>query len=998
MPQLIREQDIERLYQSGNFDPEWYSSQYPDVAILGMDPARHYLWIGKALGRRPSPDHQEMPGLEAGRHFAFDEGRGPNGFRSIQTFLKHERVDFSRRLRSKPETDYFDYSPKISVLMPAFRSPLGFLRKAIDSVINQSYGNWELIIVDDGSDSEELSLFLEDIRNLDKRIICQINSSNKGISGATNDALSLASGEFVALFDHDDIMTLDALSRYVDVLNAFPALDLIYSDECRIDENDITIDVFRKPDWSSAMLLNYMYTGHLSVYRREIIERVGGFRSAYDFSQDYDLALRVTELTDRVYHIAEVLYGWRAIAGSGAAGDKDFARETNIAALQDAMKRRGIRGAARPLPTANRVDRRNALPQPKVSIIIPSDNPNHIKEAILAIVKSTKYNNYDIIVVTNSNIIGDLEGKIDAKVSFAKFDSPFNFSAKCNVGARASDSEFFCFFNDDVRPVSEDWIEALLEYGIMSDVGAVGAKLLYENGTIQHAGMITGVRNLIGTAFHCLPGDTSAYFNMAQCVRDVSLLCGALILMPRGVFYAIGGWDEGAFAIAHSDTDLCLKVWDAGLRCVYTPYAELIHIGHVSIGSDELKEISSKVKKKDKGEIALLKRWPRQISADPYFTHQMVRSVYHDSQEYFRIFPGAQFPLSRGRDILIVSHELTQSGAPFVALEMARALRDSGNFVVVIAPEDGPMRKALVNEGITVIIDELTLTGHESISRFCKNFDIVIANTIVTWPLVKAITGDVSVKWYIHESNFIRNFLSENDIDFGDLDGLVDVWAVTSVPGKILAEHDWVTQLLPPGVSEAEIVSSRSRQGNDIEIVVLGGYEPRKGQDLSIEMLKHLPPSIREMVRLRCYGRPVDRVFLDALHEHAAHFPKNVFLEASLDREQAQSAIANADIVLVPSRDESFSLVVIEALQHGSVVVCSRAVGASEFLDHGKHAFIADFPSPQHLADAVVDAISRRSNWPAIQVAAKELARAEFSENSFKQRLLNALEPDPKLS
>lgn len=981
--------EIDKLYSSGLFDPVWYRNEYPDVDMLGMDPAEHFLWIGQRLGRLGSQKNYDLHfSQQPGHAMPIRELPGLNGYRSIATFNSAERANFVRRLSATPPQREFAYSPKISVLVPAYKSPIQFLDLAVNSVINQSYANWELIIVDDGSASPTLERYLRGLLERDRRIIVQINPTNGGISAATNDCLALATGEFVALFDHDDILTLDALDHYIAALNKQPELDLIYSDECRVDEAGVPIDMFRKPDWSPAMLLNYMYTGHLSVYRRSIVNRVGGFRTPYDFSQDYDLALRVTELTARICHIPELLYGWRAIAGSGAAGGKDFARESNIAALADAMRRRGIAGKAVALPTANRVVRLGCMPEPLVSVIIPSDNSAHITAAISSIIDGTDYPNFEIVVVTNSGIVDALQPGAPANVRFVRFDLPFNFSAKCNAGAYASAGEYYCFFNDDVRPQSRDWIEALLEYGLMADVGAVGAKLLYENGTIQHAGMITGVRNLIGTAFHCLPADTSEYFNMAQCVRDVSLLCGALILMRKDVFHAVGGWDEGAFAIAHSDTDLCLKVWASGQRCVYTPHASLVHIGHVSIGKVEAK---AKKRPKEKAEIALLRRWPSEIAADPYFTHAMVRGVYHDAQEYYRVHAGKEFPLVGGRDVLIASHELTQSGAPLLVLEMARQLMAAGHFVTVIAPEDGPMREALTDVGVTVIVDELLFSGHETVRKLCAGFDVVIANTIVTWPLIRSIMDHVPVKWYIHESVFLDHYIPSHGVQFSDLSKQVTVWAVTSVPAKLLGNRGWKYQVVTPGIAEVEVAPVNDRSDQHVEMLILGGYEPRKGQDIAIAMLDHLPAAVRNRVRLRCFGRTVDSEFYNRLLGEVDAEGKQVFLNPALDRRGAQEAIRNADIVLVPSRDESFSLVVIEAMQQGAVVVCSKAVGAAEFLIDGEHAFIADGPTAPELAKAVENALADRSRWPTVREAGISLAHLQFSDKAFGRRLLDAM-------
>ena len=981
---MVQKGELDDLRASGKFDAEWYLSEYPDVAQLWMDPAEHYLWLCRMLGRSPARVQQN--------HFTeLTEGRESHGFRSNATFVDFERADFARRLHSVDPAPVFKYRPKISVLVPAYKSPIIYLDMAVKSVIEQSYDNWELIVVDDGSGDARLASYLKALPTRDNRIKIQINEQNGGISVATNCCLSLASGEFIALFDHDDILTLDALSKVVEVLNRRPDLDLIYTDECRVNEQDTPIDMFRKPDWSSAMLLNYMYTGHFSVYRRHIVERAGGFRSEFDFSQDYDLALRVTELTQRIYHIPELLYGWRAIAGSGAAGGKDYARDSNIAALGDAMRRRNILGRAVPLSTANRVDRTGEMPCPSVSIIIPSDNVRHISEAVKSIIDGTQYSNFEIVVVTNSRLICELRDIASDKVRFAAFDAAFNFSAKCNVGADAASGDFYCFFNDDVRPITRDWIETLLEYGLMSDVGAVGAKLLYEDGKIQHAGMVTGVRNLVGTAFHSLPADTSFHFNMAQCVRDVSLLCGALILMPRGVFHAIGGWDEVDFAIAHSDVDLCLKVRAAGLRCVYTPYACLHHIGHVSIGHEEKQEKKRRV---DKADIALLRKWPEEIANDPFFPMPMRRQVYHDSQEYYAIYPGATHPLRGGKDILLISHELSRSGAPMVLVQMAAILRKAGHFVVVIAPEDGPARHDLVRMGVTVIVDELVLNRQDTFKRFARNFDIVLGNTIVAWPALDLLSGEVETIAYIHEGEFMRGLIDGTPQIADVLNRTSKIFAVSDVPGRILEDKGVSFELMPYGFdivdSNDRIVSSRSERNEGVRIVVMGSYEPRKAQDLAIIAVQRLEEMIDVPVELRCFGRTLDKNFRAEI-ETRIRPGDSVMLGGGLDHASAIQEIAEADILLVSSRDDPLPIVATEAMALGKIVVTPAHVGTTGHIVHGESGFVARSSAPEDLAETLAEAIGQRPVWADIADTAQAHFRDTFTLDAFARRLLSAM-------
>lgn len=440
------------------------------------------------------------------------------------------RSETTVRLTTKSTSRSVNASgPTISILMPVYKVKLSYLERTIESVLRQAYERWELCIVDDCSNSPAIDMCLQRYAALDPRIKLFQSPTNIGISAATNRALAMATGDFCCLVDHDDLLTNDALDCVAGAVLSTPALDIIYSDECKIGESDEADELYFKPDWDKYLLDNVMFTGHLSTYRTALVRDLGGFRSEYDLSQDYDLALRATERTESIFHIPRILYGWRKHPNSAASGGKPEARLTNIAALQDAANRRGYNARAVALPTANRLVRDRTSFKQSVSIIIPSDNASFIRKSVDSITLSTTFQNYDIIVVTSTKLISALTSDcaFDHRVKFSAYDAAFNFSEKCNVGARASSADILIFYNDDVRVISSDWIECLLDYLALDEVGICGPKLLYENETIQHAGMVTGVRQLVGTAFHSLPRGTPYYYNFAQSVRTTSLICGA---------------------------------------------------------------------------------------------------------------------------------------------------------------------------------------------------------------------------------------------------------------------------------------------------------------------------------------------------------------------------------------------------------------------------------------------------------------------------------------
>ncbi|WP_155647486.1 glycosyltransferase [Burkholderia territorii] len=885
--------------------------------------------------------------------------------------------------------------PTISLLMPVYRTPLDALRQAIASVIQQTYQRWELCIVDDASKDNQLLDLLNEFARKDTRIKIKIADANGGISAATNQAYAMATGEFVALFDHDDLLTYDALSEVASAIVSNPTADLFYSDECKVDPHGTPLEVFSKPDWSPLLMNSSMYIGHLSVYRRSLMDNVGGFRSEFDFSQDYDFALRAMELTNQVVHIPKVLYGWRMIAASGAAGGKPYARISNVKALQAAADRRSMKAKAIPLPTANYLDWDEAVINGFVSIVIPSDNADNIKASIESIISETDYKNWEVLVVTNSAIVDQLSSeRVDPRIKYVRYDKPFNFSDKCNVGAAAARGDFIIFYNDDVRVITKKWIQRILELLQQDGVGAVAPKMLYENGTIQHAGMVTGVRRLVGTAFHCLDAKTTLHYNFAQSIREVSVLCGACIAVKKQVFDQIDGFDAVNAAISHSDVDLCFKIRDRGLTCVYTPYAELTHIGHVSIAETEKEQQkAARPFRQDKADINMLRRWPWFIANDPYFTKPMREQLFHDSPEKFQIFAPHEPAREGGRDILLLAHDLTMSGAPRLLFEMAIFLKRCGHFVVVATPADGAYRKPLVEHGIPVICDELVLTGSDHLFDLAKNFDVVIGNTVLCWKDIDRLAGYTKTYLYSHESQIVSDYFAGLPGFGSAVKSATGVMAASTRAARHLEKFRDKIDILPGyGADDLPWKKYDARIVDEVLCVTLiGSKESRKGQDIAVEALRLLASRCRERkVVLKLYGRDHEPTFVATLKKLVADMP-DVELGPELPHDAYIAALRASDIVLSAARDDTLPLVSLDALALGRVMVCTRETGTADFLEEGISGFVAAQASPEAVAAALERALDRIADWPAIGANARRVFEENFTRHSFHQRTLSLL-------
>lgn len=466
--------------------------------------------------------------------------------------------------------------PLISVLVPTWNSDPAVLGDTIQSVLDQVYPHWELCVADDCSPMQETRDALQEWAARDARIRLVLLEQNQGISGATNAALAVAQGSYVALLDHDDLLKPHALAEVALALAADPTLDLVYSDEDKMDEEGNLVTPFFKPAWSPEHLTSRNYVTHLTVARTSLVTELGGLRTGFDGSQDHDLVLRIADRTDRVHHIAEPLYTWRLVPGSTAAvvDAKPYAFEASKKALEESLTRRGYTGRALDgiLPSTYRL-KYDVIGRPKVTIIIPTRNGEHLmRRAVDSVREKSTYTNYELLVVDNES---DDPGTLAFLATFGgrvlRYPHRFNYARMMNLAAWAADGDMLLFLNNDTEVIDPDWIESLLEHAQRPEVGAVGCRLYYPDDRPQHEGIV--VNYSAGAAGNV---DHQGWWGFGEVVRDVTAVTGAVTMMRPSVFHEIGGFEE-RLRVAFNDVDLCLRVRQAGYRVVYTPYATLYH-------------------------------------------------------------------------------------------------------------------------------------------------------------------------------------------------------------------------------------------------------------------------------------------------------------------------------------------------------------------------------------------------------------------------------------
>jgi len=489
-----------------------------------------------------------------------------------------------------------DYRPLVSVLMPVFDPPEAIFRAAIDSVRAQVYTNWELCIADDSSTQAHVADVLDEYRS-DDRVRVVRRSENGGISAASNSALELARGELVALLDHDDLLRPHSVLLAVNEFAKRREVGFVYSDADKIDENGRRVSHYFKPGWNPALLRSQNYLCHLSVIRADLVRKAGGFRGAFDGSQDWDLNLRIVELlpAEAIAHVPHVLYHWREIGGSVAAEGheaKPYASDAARRATEEHLRRMGRNAYVLPVGPHQKVRFLIPRPRPFVSVVVPSTaREDLLRPCLEGLLSATAYGELEIVVAVSESAVdepaaGRFLEDVAAIPRVRLVTSPqrvFNYAQTMNDAIARTDAELVLLLNDDVEVVHDDWLEALVEYALEDDVGAVGGLLVYPDGTVYSAGMLLGARGVAEHLYHRRRWNVHGYSNRARLPQDLSAVAGACMLVRRDVFDVVGGFDE-LFPVAYNDVDLCLRLRREGWRVVYQPDAVLIHRGSASFG------------------------------------------------------------------------------------------------------------------------------------------------------------------------------------------------------------------------------------------------------------------------------------------------------------------------------------------------------------------------------------------------------------------------------
>ena len=643
----LRHGRIEGRNPNPFFDARWYLETYPDVTHTRLDPLDHYWRLGAREGRDPGPDFSTTAYLENNPDVAIAgvnpllhylrhghrEGRSARPFISTAEYLtwieRNDTLTEQDRSAILVHIDTFRIKPLISVLIPVYNTNEAHLRELLDSLLGQLYRHWEACIADDASKEPHVQRVLKEYAARDARIRPVLRPENGHISRATNSALQIARGDFVALVDHDDLVPEHALYEVAAEIELHPDADILYSDQDQIDENGSRSMPFFKTDWNRDLLLGQNMVNHLGVYRRSLIETIGGLRSGFEGSQDYDLTLRASEATsaERIRHIPTVLYHWRQFSNATNFSRTDLERCIGSArrAIAEHLERRGEAADVLPARHADNFSRvRRALPAPapKVSVIIPTrDQARMLARCVDGVLERTDYASLELIIVDNDSVEADTFAlfdrlKGDPRVKVIACPGPFNFSAMNNRAVEIASGDVVVLLNNDVEVIEGGWLREMIVHALRPEIGAVGAKLLYPNGRLQHGGVILGAGGVAEHYFlHAHPAHQGYYYNLFL-TRRVSCVTAACIAVRRSVYLELGGLDEVDFQVAYNDVDFCIRLARRGYQILWTPDAELYHHESISRGSDQTLE---KVERFRRERDCLVSRWSTQLAHDAFY-------------------------------------------------------------------------------------------------------------------------------------------------------------------------------------------------------------------------------------------------------------------------------------------------------------------------------------------------------------------------------------------
>lgn len=912
--------------------------------------------------------------------------------------------------------------PLISILTPVSGPAPPALRDTLASVLAQTYDHWELCLADAAPGGQGVAALLAKAPS-DPRVRVERVPRILGSSGNANAALAMATGEFVLLLDPADTLAPDLLYAVAQRLNEAPGFDALYFDEDSLNQDGLSRREpwFKPQQWSPAMLLSTNVLRH-AVMRRQIVVDLGGFDAALDGAYDWDLALRFTEHTQRLVHLPQVGYHRRQTTGTAVcdANTAPGVVETQRQSLAAHLARQGATGARVSFTKGSRVRVHWPVPDTLVSIIIHTrDDLPMLRACLESIVRLTTAPRYEILLVDTGSVEPETHVyyaellATGRPVRVVQAAGEFNVAAANNQGARQAVGEHLIFLNNDVEVLDPDWLEELVGWSAQPGVGLVGAKLLRPDGTLGHAGTVIGLVGHAGHIFDGCPEETDGPFGSSEWYRDCLAVTGTGLAVRRAVFEQLEGFDE-AYQLGGSELELGLRAVSQGLRVVYTPFARLRHNSGLFRALDNLPTDVLR---------AYWQALPIVQQGDPFFSPHLsgadsrptvarphslgsadrLEMILSDHDLLHRPLPVAHAALktiarpatafaaetvtpSRAEKVLLISHDLSLTGAPLMLMEAAKALGRAGYRVSVLAPVDGALRETLTHAGVPVCIEPALLDDARAAARHFGGQVLVVANTILAWRVVLAAkAAQVPCLWWIHESFFgeaqvrrqpgLARALAMAEQVLLPSHGMAG-WYAGHVPAdRVAVVHNGLSMSdMPLASLTAPVAAGPDR----LTIVNLASLEPRKAQAMLLASVANLPVSLRERTHVVLLGRPLQRGYFRRLQRMAARMgPEQVKVLGVQPRGEALAQLRAADVFVLSSRDEGFPVTLLEAMALGKAIIATRVGGIMEAVQDGTEALLVPANDPA----ALTAALTRLLNDQALRERLGQAARARFDRS-----------------
>lgn len=982
--------------------------------LPGLTKEAMRVWREEGAGEMLLRTRKTLQAQWRGFKIVYGLGKQPYSYKS---WIKDNEPSQAEIAQQRTLANQFPYYPQFDIVTPVYNPPIDVLREAIESVRAQSYPHWTLYLVNGASDRPGVRETLDEYAELDERVCVIHLAHNGGISTNSNAALAQAEGDYIALLDHDDLLAPHMLFEVAQRLNDehtqqpdAPPLDVVYFDEDKISaDSKERMHPWFKPQFAPDTLLGGNILMHC-VIRRQLLQEIGGFDPKMDGAQDWDVALRLSEVTKRMAHIPKVLYHWRRIEGSAAldADAKPWAYEAQKRAIAHHLARIGTAGAEITFPAKGVL--RILWPQPtaKISIIIPTKNKAELIRACLtSIFEQSTYENYEVILVdtgsSESETLAYYESlRGEPRLKIVEYSGSFNYSRANNLGAQHATGELLLFLNNDTEVLEPDWLEEMAGWATRPGVGIVGAKLIRPDHTLQHAGIIMGMG---GHCSHVFDGGRErdfTIFGSPEMYHNYQAVTGACMMVRRDLFEKLCGLDE-LYVIGFNDVDLCLRAQEAGYRVVYTPFARLLHHEGGSRGffmpfGDILR--------------GTLRMWPIIRQGDPYYNPNISYTKTQPSipepkeadaeerlltvLEHFGLMPW-RTPLNRLEDIglgrngaalpvpaawadyletkaarngqmpivVLVAHNLSRSGAPLMLYMLARYLKTRGYPVRVVSAKAGPLQELFDEAAIQCrVFEKLHVDARVAAQAIGSDADLVVANTIVTWPAIHAATafGAPSILW-IHESEYGRNYAKRYPGAAAALATATCVLFPAQATANLYTE--WVGDgrhtILPYGL-DIELLAppllgpngqAGAEKSTSISVVAIASVEPRKGQDTLLKAIEALPAEVQGRMNFAFIGGwrdDVDAGYVRALRKGAKRH-SNIKITGELAHAQVNQRLAAADIFVLPSRDEVLPVTILEAMYHGKAIISTRVGGVAEIIEDGVNGLLVDVEDHKALAE-----------------------------------------------